>query len=56
MREGDLGFHTSYVVKGLRDGFILFLVSEIMFFFSLFWAFFPYEISAGHFNGLHVAP
>jgi hypothetical protein len=22
MREGDLGFHTSYVVKGLRDGFI----------------------------------
>lgn len=36
MREGDLGFHTSYVVKGLRDGFILFLVSEIIFFFSLF--------------------
>ena len=28
MREGDLGFHTSYVVKGLRDGFILFLVSH----------------------------
>nr|BAV25040.1 cytochrome c oxidase subunit III [Bathymodiolus japonicus] len=45
MREGDLGFHTSYVVKGLRDGFILFLVSEIMFFFSLFWAFFHMSLA-----------
>nr|YP_010305152.1 cytochrome c oxidase subunit III [Vignadula atrata]ULT46704.1 cytochrome c oxidase subunit 3 [Vignadula atrata] len=39
IREGQLGFHTSYVVISLRDGFILFLLSEIMFFFSFFWAF-----------------
>nr|YP_010570486.1 cytochrome c oxidase subunit III [Xenostrobus securis]UZG66003.1 cytochrome c oxidase subunit 3 [Xenostrobus securis] len=39
IREGRLGFHTSYVVGGLRDGFVLFLLSEVMFFFSFFWAF-----------------
>nr|YP_009344601.1 cytochrome c oxidase subunit 3 [Modiolus modiolus]APU51261.1 cytochrome c oxidase subunit 3 [Modiolus modiolus] len=45
MREGELGYHTSFVMKGLRDGFILFLVSEIMFFFSLFWAFFHMSLA-----------
>lgn len=40
-REGTfLGQHTSYVVDGLRWGIILFIVSEIMFFFGFFWAFF----------------
>jgi cytochrome c oxidase subunit 3 len=34
------GFHTKAVQKGLKIGFILFLVSEIMFFASFFWAFF----------------
>jgi len=34
-----LGFHTSQVQAGLYLGFILFLVSEIMVFFSIFWAF-----------------
>ncbi|MCH2037953.1 MAG: cytochrome c oxidase subunit 3 [Rickettsiales bacterium] len=32
--------HTSIVQKGLRLGMILFIVSEIMFFFAFFWAFF----------------
>jgi len=34
------GHHTSYVQLGLRAGMILFIVSEIMFFFAFFWAFF----------------
>lgn len=35
-----LGHHTSQVQAGLNLGFMLFLVSEIMVFFSVFWAFF----------------
>jgi cytochrome c oxidase subunit 3 len=40
-REGALqGLHTLIVAKGLRWGIILFITSEILFFFSFFWAFF----------------
>lgn len=40
-REGSfLGHHTSYVTKGLRWGIILFIASEVLFFFAFFWAFF----------------
>lgn len=40
-REGALqGLHTSIVIKGLRWGIILFITSEVLFFFSFFWAFF----------------
>ncbi len=34
------GHHTKIVQLGLRMGMILFIVSEIMFFFAFFWAFF----------------
>nr|YP_010373195.1 cytochrome c oxidase subunit III [Cadlina koreana]UPI11661.1 cytochrome c oxidase subunit III [Cadlina koreana] len=34
------GHHSSYVVSGLKVGFILFIVSEVCFFFSFFWAYF----------------
>lgn len=34
------GHHTSYVQLGLKMGMVLFIVSEIMFFFGFFWAFF----------------
>jgi cytochrome c oxidase subunit 3 len=34
------GHHTDAVQLGLRYGMILFIVSEIMFFFAFFWAFF----------------
>ena len=34
------GHHTVAVTKGLRWGIILFIVSEVIFFFSFFWAFF----------------
>jgi len=33
------GFHTEKVVNGLKLGVVLFIVSEVMFFFSFFWAF-----------------
>jgi heme/copper-type cytochrome/quinol oxidase subunit 3 len=34
------GHHTKLVQRGLRYGMILFIVSEVMFFFAFFWAFF----------------
>ena len=40
LRESTLeGHHTKVVQLGLRYGFILFIVSEVMFFFAFFWAF-----------------
>lgn len=46
VREGTyLGYHNSYVTKGLKIGMILFIVSEICFFFSFFWAFFHSSLS-----------
>lgn len=38
--EAITGNHTEKVQDGLRSGMILFIVSEIMFFFAFFWAFF----------------
>ena len=41
VREGTFeGQHTSSVQTGLKWGMLLFIVSEIMFFFAFFWAFF----------------
>lgn len=40
-----LGHHTSYVTKGLRWGIILFITSEVLFFFAFFWAFFHRSLS-----------
>ena len=37
--------HTAVVQKGLRLGMILFIASEVMFFFAFFWAFFHSSIS-----------
>nr|YP_010947233.1 cytochrome c oxidase subunit III [Oberthueria yandu]WGO62231.1 cytochrome c oxidase subunit III [Oberthueria yandu] len=45
-REGTYqGKHTILVTKGLRWGMILFIVSEIFFFISFFWAFFHSSLS-----------
>lgn len=41
VRESRAGiFHTPVVNTGLRFGMLLFIVSEVMFFFAFFWAFF----------------
>lgn len=46
VREGTYqGLHTSRVVRGLRCGIILFIVSEVLFFFRFFWAFFHRRLS-----------
>ena len=39
------GHHTLPVQVGLRYGMLLFIVSEIMFFFGFFWAFFHSSVS-----------
>jgi cytochrome c oxidase subunit 3 len=46
VREGTLeGRHTNIVQLGLRYGMLLFIASEVMFFFAFFWAFFAASIS-----------
>nr|AXP84522.1 cytochrome c oxidase subunit III [Perumytilus purpuratus] len=45
LREGDRGYFSSYVIKGFRDGMVMFIVSEVMFFVSFFWAFFHSSLS-----------
>jgi cytochrome c oxidase subunit 3 len=46
IREGTyLNNHSNKVLSGLRLGFILFIVSEVMFFFSFFWAYFHSSLS-----------
>jgi len=45
-RERTLqGLHTFKVAKGIRWGMILFITSEVLFFFSFFWAFFHSSLS-----------
>ena len=39
-REAGSGVHTSAVQRGFRYGMGLFILSELMFFFAFFWAFF----------------
>lgn len=46
VREGTfIGHHTSYVTTGLRWGIILFITSEVLFFFAFFWSFFHRSLS-----------
>ena len=40
--------HTFVVQRGLRLGMILFIVSEVMFFFAFFWAFFHSSLAPVH--------
>nr|AZL93220.1 cytochrome c oxidase subunit 3 [Eurytoma sp. ZJUH_2016013] len=39
------GFHTKMVVKGLKMSMLLFIISEIFFFFSIFWCYFHMFLS-----------
>lgn len=43
--ESKVGCHTKLVQKGLRFGMFLFIISEVMFFVSFFWAFFHFSLS-----------
>ena len=50
------GFHTNIVITGLKLGFILFIVSEILFFVSFFWAFFHSSLSPAIEIGINWPP
>lgn len=52
IREGlYMGYHTKKVCDCLRSGFVLFLVSEVMFFFGFFWALLHFTLTPSIFNG-----
>jgi cytochrome c oxidase subunit 3 len=52
IREGTFeGQHTSMVQNGLKMGMLLFIASEIMFFFAFFWAFFHFSFNPSIFIG-----
>jgi cytochrome c oxidase subunit 3 len=45
------GHHTKIVQNGLRFGMLLFIISEIMFFFAFFWSFFSSSLSPSIYIG-----
>ncbi|MCA8881223.1 MAG: cytochrome c oxidase subunit 3 [Rhodobacteraceae bacterium] len=45
--ENQVGDHTPVVLIGLRYGFILFIMSEVMFFAAWFWNFFKHALYPG---------
>lgn len=56
-REGSLqGLHTSMVLTGLKTGIIIFITSEVIFFFSFFWAFFHSRLTPAVELGLEWPP
>ena len=63
IHEGYEGYHTQWVLNGLRMGMVLFIVSEIMFFFSFFLSYFYYSLQPSVFlscswppRGLEIIP
>lgn len=46
--EGLCGFHNFYVIDGLKLGVFLFIFSEFMFFFGIFWSFFDSALVPAH--------
>nr|AYR05317.1 cytochrome c oxidase subunit 3 [Coleoptera sp. ACP-2013] len=50
------GLHTLTVTKGLQWGMILFITSEILFFFSFFWSFFHNSLTPNIEIGLNWPP
>ena len=44
VKENQVGDHTPVVLIGLRYGFILFIMSEVMFFLAWFWSFFKHAL------------
>jgi len=44
VKESRVGDHTPVVAIGLRYGFIMFIMSEVMFFAAWFWSFFKHAI------------
>ncbi|MDA7425483.1 cytochrome c oxidase subunit 3 [Thalassococcus lentus] len=53
--ESQIGDHTPVVRIGLKYGFILFIMSEVMFFFAWFWSFFKHAMYPMHPDGISPA-
>nr|ABQ11848.1 cytochrome c oxidase subunit 3 [Sympagella nux] len=57
IRESSFqGLHTIKVQTGIKEGMILFISSEVLFFFSFFWAFFHSSLSPAIEIGTHWPP
>jgi heme/copper-type cytochrome/quinol oxidase subunit 3 len=54
--EGISGFHNFFVIDGLKFGFFLFLFSELIFFFRIFWFYFDVILVARIDLGLYNVP
>nr|AZL35860.1 cytochrome c oxidase subunit III [Cosmoscarta mandarina] len=50
------GLHTKTVIKGMKWGMIMFILSEIMFFLSFFWSFFHSSLSPTMEIGINWPP
>jgi cytochrome c oxidase subunit III len=55
VHESQVGDHTPVVSIGLRYGFIMFIMSEVMFFAAWFWSFFKHAMYPIHPEGLSPA-
>lgn len=56
IRESVLGFHTSKLQLSFRMGIMLFILSEVFFFVSFFWAFYDASLSPSVELGLNWPP
>nr|YP_004927930.1 cytochrome c oxidase subunit III [Cucullanus robustus]ACV96766.1 cytochrome c oxidase subunit III [Cucullanus robustus] len=54
--EGLSGFHNLYVMDGFKFGVLLFIFSEFMFFFGIFWVFFDASLVPSSELGLSWGP
>nr|YP_010235800.1 cytochrome c oxidase subunit III [Bambusicaliscelis fanjingensis]QTD82418.1 cytochrome c oxidase subunit 3 [Bambusicaliscelis fanjingensis] len=50
------GMHTKKVIKGIKMGMILFIISEVMFFSSFFWSFFHSSLAPSIEIGMNWPP
>nr|YP_009498355.1 cytochrome c oxidase subunit III [Biomphalaria pfeifferi]AWK49466.1 cytochrome c oxidase subunit III [Biomphalaria pfeifferi] len=50
------GFHNKLVMKGLKIGIMLFILSEVCFFFAFFWAYFHSSLAPSVEIGAHWPP
>jgi heme/copper-type cytochrome/quinol oxidase subunit 3 len=49
------GYHTTLVQKGLKIGVILFIISEVMFFFAFFLGIFSFKFSSNSSNWIFLS-
>nr|YP_009178990.1 cytochrome c oxidase subunit III [Passalurus ambiguus]ALJ93254.1 cytochrome c oxidase subunit 3 [Passalurus ambiguus] len=52
--ESSSGYHNFFVDHGFKIGFVIFVGTEVMFFFSIFWVFFDNVSSVGWWVGRYL--